>query len=72
MKTATEVESHRQKTRREVEALERIIYGIKERTSIPEEAKRVGIEIYLTMLITKKVTLEIIVDTLDWVLEEGM
>jgi hypothetical protein len=70
MKTAIEVNDHREKTKREVDALEKIIYGIKERTSIPEEARRVGIEVYLTMLITKKVTLEIIVDTLDWVLTE--
>jgi hypothetical protein len=70
MKTAIEVNDHREKTKREVDALEKMIYGIKERTSIPEEARRVGIEVYLTMLITKKVTLEIIVDTLDWVLTE--
>lgn len=69
MKSLVEVQSHRKKTRSEVEALEKMIHGIKERTNIPEEARRVGLEDAILMLTTKKVTLEIIIDTLDWVME---
>jgi len=70
MKELKEVEGYRNQTAKEIDSINNIIFKMQERIEIPSEAKRLGFETYMVMLMTKKTMLEVIKDTLDWTIGE--
>jgi hypothetical protein len=72
MKSHIEVQLYRDKTSKEIVALNNILFKLQERKEIPEEVGRLGFEAYCMLMISKIATLETIVDTLNWVIEEDI